>query len=95
LLITRYSSTRVKKGEMLSVGDVQEILAIPLLGIIPESEAVLTASNQGIPITLEPKPSNACKAYKNAVSALLGEKTESPSTIRKILSNIGLIKDLA
>ncbi len=95
LLITRYSPSRVKKGEMLSVSDVQEILAIPLLGIIPESEAILTASNQGIPITLEVKPSNACKAYKNAVSALLGEKVEGPSTIRKILSNIGLIKDLA
>lgn len=95
LLITRYSATRVKKGEMLSVNDVQDILAIPLLGIIPESEAVLNASNQGIPITLENKPSNACKAYRNAVSTLLGEKLEDPSTFRKILLNIGLIKDLA
>ena len=95
LLITRYSATRVKKGEMLSVNDVQDILAIPLLGIIPESEAVLNASNQGIPITLETKPSNACKAYRNAVSTLLGEKPEDPSTFRKILLNIGLIKDLA
>ena len=95
LLITRYSINRVKKGEMLSVKDVQEILSIPLLGIIPESEAVLNASNQGIPVTLEPNPSNAGKAYKNAVSTLLGEEIEKPSTIRKILSNIGLIKDLA
>lgn len=95
LLISRYSASRVKKGEMLSVNDVQDILAIPLLGIIPESEAVLNASNQGIPITLEAKPSNACKAYRNAVSTLLGEKLEDPSTFRKILLNIGLIKDLA
>jgi septum site-determining protein MinD len=95
LLISRYSAARVKKGEMLSVNDVQDILAIPLLGIIPESEAVLNASNQGIPITLEAKPSNACKAYRNAVSTLLGEKLEDPSTFRKILLNIGLIKDLA
>lgn len=95
LLITRYSSARVKKGEMLSVSDVQDILAIPLLGIIPESEAVLNASNQGIPITLETKPSNAGKAYRNAVATLLGEKLEDPSTFRKILLNIGLIKDLA
>lgn len=80
---------------MLSVSDVQDILAIPLLGIIPESEAVLNASNQGIPITLETKPSNAGKAYRNAVATLLGEKLEDPSTFRKILLNIGLIKDLA
>jgi septum site-determining protein MinD len=95
LLITRYSISRVKKGEMLSVADVQEILAIPLLGIIPESSEILNASNQGIPITLDHNPSKAGKAYKNAVSTLLGEKIEKPSTIRKILSNIGLIKDLA
>lgn len=95
LLITRYSNNRVKKGEMLSVSDVQEILSIPLLGIIPESEAVLNASNQGIPVTLEPKTSNAGKAYKAAVANLLGEKAENPSTFRKILLNIGLIKDPA
>ena len=95
LLITRYSNSRVKKGEMLSVDDIQEILSIPLLGIIPESESILNASNQGFPITLEPKPSNAGKAYKHAVSKLLGEKVEEPSTFRKILLNIGLIKDPA
>ncbi len=97
LLITRYSQSRVKKGEMLSVNDVKEILAIPLLGIIPESEAVLTASNQGIPITLEQKPSSACKAYKEAVGNLLGEKTiqNNSSMIRKFLVNIGLVEDMA
>jgi septum site-determining protein MinD len=96
LLISRYSESRVKKGEMLSVADVQEILAIPLLGIIPESEAILNASNQGVPITLETKTSNAGKAYKIATAALLGEKTaKNKSIFRKILSNIGLIEDLA
>lgn len=50
LLLTRYSPERVQKGEMLSVKDIQDILSIPLLGVIPESEAVLTASNQGVPV---------------------------------------------
>lgn len=75
LLVTRYSPARVKKGEMLSLEDVQEILAIPLLGIIPESTAVLNASNQGVPVTLGPV-SDARKAYQEAVGRLLGEGTE-------------------
>jgi septum site-determining protein MinD len=72
LLITRYDPNRVKRGEMLSVEDVQEILAIPLLGVIPESTAVLNASNQGIPVTLGGE-SDARNAYKNAVSTFLNE----------------------
>ena len=47
LLLTRYNPERVTKGEMLGVEDVEEILAIHLLGVIPESQAVLKASNQG------------------------------------------------
>jgi len=73
LLITRYSQNRVQRGEMLSVNDVQEILAIPLLGVIPESTAVLNASNHGIPVTLG-TPSDAKIAYQNAVAMLLGEE---------------------
>ncbi len=73
LLITRYSEARVAKGEMLSIKDVTDILAIPLLGIIPESAAVLTASNRGVPVTLDDKPSDAQQAYDEAVSRLLGE----------------------
>lgn len=72
LLVTRFSQSRVKRGEMLSVEDIQEILAIDLLGIIPESPAVLSASNQGIPITLD-ADSDARRAYRAAVAALLGE----------------------
>lgn len=74
LLITRYTTSRVNRGEMLSAQDVQEILAIPLLGIIPESPAVLNASNHGVPVTLD-SPSAAKKAYQLAVSRLLGENT--------------------
>ena len=73
LLLTRYEPTRVEKGEMLSVEDVQEILAIPLLGVIPESMAVLKASNSGNPVILDDE-SNAGQAYDDAVGRLLGEE---------------------
>lgn len=72
LLLTRYSPERVEKGEMLSVKDVEDILSIPLLGVIPESQAVLAASNQGTPVILE-DDSDAGQAYDDAVRRLLGE----------------------
>lgn len=72
LLLTRYNPERVARGEMLSVEDVQDILAIPLLGVIPESEAVLKASNQGVPVAHD-QESDAGQAYLDSVSRLLGE----------------------
>lgn len=75
LLLTRYSPERVLKGEMLSVKDIQEILSIPLLGVIPESEAVLTASNQGVPIIAN-SSSDAGMAYHDCVARFLGEDIE-------------------
>ena len=53
LLLTRYSPERVAKGEMLAIDDVKEILSIPLLGVIPESESVLRASNTGTPVVFD------------------------------------------
>lgn len=73
LLLTRYSPQRAKMGEMLTVEDVEEILAIPLLGVIPESQAVLTASNSGMPVIMD-KDSDAGQAYDDAVARLLGEE---------------------
>lgn len=73
LLLTRYDPERVQKTEMLSVGDVQEILSIELLGVIPESKSVLTASNAGIPIVLY-KESDAGQAYADVVRRYLGER---------------------
>ncbi len=73
LLVTRYQPDRVTRGEMLSVQDVEEILAIPLLGVIPESEAVLKASNQGVPVIHDQK-SDAGQAYGDAVARFLGEE---------------------
>jgi len=71
--LTRYNPTRVARGEMLSVEDVLDILAIPLLGVIPESEAVLKASNQGVPVTHDTN-SDAGQAYDDAVARYLGEE---------------------
>lgn len=73
LLLTRYHPGRVALGEMLSVSDVEDILAIPLLGVIPESEAVLKASNQGTPVILDTE-SEAGLAYMDAVDRLMGEE---------------------
>ena len=75
LLITRYDAARVERGEMLKVEDVVEILAVPLLGVIPESESVLKASNVGAPVVLDAK-SKAGKAYRDAVARYLGEQLE-------------------
>jgi len=75
LLLTRYDPARVAKGEMMKVEDVLEILSIPLLGIVPESPTVLSASNVGTPVVLS-ENSNAGAAYADAVSRLMGEQTE-------------------
>lgn len=75
LLLTRYDPKRVERGDMLKVEDVLEILAIPLLGIIPESESVLKASNTGQPVILDPT-SKAGLAYADVVGRYLGEQIE-------------------
>ncbi|MEL6266059.1 MAG: septum site-determining protein MinD [Pseudomonadota bacterium] len=75
LLVTRYDEGRVQRGEMMRIADVEEILSIPLLGIVPESPAVLRASNTGQPVIFEDR-SNAAKAYGDAVSRLIGEQLE-------------------
>ena len=75
LLLTRYSLERVKKGEMLSVEDVKEILSIPLLGVIPESETVLKASNTGTPVVFE-QESPGGRAYLDSVARFVGEQRE-------------------
>jgi len=73
LVLTRYNPARVAKGEMLSVDDVKEILAIPLLGIIPESPTVLTSSNSGEPV-IKDSASEAGQAYTDLVARFLGEE---------------------
>lgn len=75
LLITRYDPERVDKGEMLGVEDVKDILAIPVLGVIPESQAVLNASNSGQPVILDDQ-TDASLAYQDAIERLLGEQID-------------------
>ena len=73
LVITRYDPMRVNKGDMLSADDINEILAIPFLGVVPESKSVLAASNAGVPITLT-DDSDAGEAYFDIVDRFLGEE---------------------
>src|SRR6516165_7343211 len=90
LLITRYHSARAARGEMLSIDDVLEILSIPLLGIIPESEEVLRASNVGSPVTLNNPASAPARAYFDAVRRLKGETipVQVPSESRGIFNKL-------
>jgi septum site-determining protein MinD len=97
LLLTRYSEARVKRGEMLAIEDVLEILSIPLLGVIPESPAVLNASNRGIPVTLD-TPSDAQTAYEQAVRRLLGESIPfeaAKNWKRKLLDKLTMFRSPA
>lgn len=74
ILITRYDAARAVRGEMLRIDDVLEILSTPLLGIIPESQAVLRASNLGSPVTMNEPNNAAAKAYVDAARRLQGEE---------------------
>ncbi len=73
LLLTRYDAGRAGRGEMLNVDDVLEILSIPLIGIVPESEDVLKASNVGSPVILHNATSAPARAYAEAAQRLCGE----------------------
>jgi len=73
LLITRYNPARVDQGQMLSLEDIQDILRIKLIGVIPESEAVLQASNQGVP-AVHMKGSDVSEAYKDVIDRFLGQE---------------------
>ncbi len=72
LIITRYDPSRVNRGDMLSAEDIQEVLAIPFLGVVPESKSVLIASNAGVPITLC-EENDAGEAYFDIVDRFLGQ----------------------
>ena len=73
LLLTRYSPVRVEKGDMLSIADVQEILGLDVVGVIPEAPEVLQSSNAGVPVILD-DTSPAGQAYTDAVARILGEE---------------------
>ena len=73
LLITRYNPSRVEGGQMLSLEDIKDILRIPLIGVIPESETVLQASNQGVP-AVHLNGTDVSEAYKDVIGRFLGEE---------------------
>ena len=73
LILTRYDPTRADRGDMLKTEDVLEILSIPLLAIIPESQEVLRASNVGCPVTLNNPLCAPARAYADAAKRLKGE----------------------
>ena len=72
LLITRYNPSRVEDGQMLSLEDIQDILRIKLIGVIPESEVVLQQSNQGVP-AIHAKGTDVAEAYQDVIARFLGE----------------------
>ena len=90
LLLTRYDHSRCSRGEMLSVLDVLDILAIPLLGIIPESKDILRASNLGAPVTINNAASAAGRAYRDAARRLNGESVPiaMPDAKKTLLTRI-------
>lgn len=90
LVVTRYSEKRVSSGEMLSLEDIKELLGIPLLGVVPESQSVLNASNAGAPVILNEK-SPAGKEYQEIVSRFLGHAPAYQGPIKK---KKGLLKRL-
>ncbi len=100
LLLTRYSPARVAKGDMLSLSDVNEILSIPLLGVIPESPAVLKASNSGVPV-IHDDESDAGLAYADAINRFLGEQVplrfveEKKSWFKRLLNLTEKEKEMA
>src|SRR3954451_11338132 len=90
LLISRYDAARASRGEMLSIEDVLEILSIPLLGVVPESEDVLQASNVGCPVTLNNPVCAPARAYYDAAARLRGEDVPMniPSDRRGLLDKL-------
>jgi septum site-determining protein MinD len=83
VLVTRYDAGRAERGEMLSIDDVLEILSVPLLGIIPESQDVLRASNIGSPVTLNEPTNAAARAYADAAKRLQGEEVPMVTPVEK------------
>ncbi len=90
LLVERYDPARVARGEMLGLDDVIDLLAIPLLGVIPESEEVLRASNLGAPVTISNPSGAAARAFADAARRLAGEEVEMiiPSEKKRLFGGL-------
>jgi septum site-determining protein MinD len=94
LIINRIKPTLVRRGEMLSVADVVELLAIDLIGIVPEDQAILIAANRGQPLAFSRNSSLAGQAFHNIARRILGEDVpfltlREPGVLRRIF---GLVR---
>ena len=76
LIVNRIKPQMVEADEMMSVQDVEEILAIPLMGIIPDDEKVIVSTNRGEPLVLTENPSQAGLEFNNIARRLDGEKVD-------------------
>ncbi len=76
LIVNRIRPAMVRANDMMSVHDVQEILAIPLIGVVPDDERVIVSTNRGEPLVLSENPSLAGIAFDNIARRLEGEKVE-------------------
>jgi len=91
LLLNRVREDMVKKGDMMSTDDVLEILAIDLMGVVPDDQSIIVATNKGEPAVTDNK-SLAGQAYRNIVRRIMGE--EVPVMDLKNNGFIGKIKSL-
>jgi len=92
LIINRVKPEMVRRGEMLNTADVLDVLAIDLIGVVPEDDGVITASNQGLPVALNPR-SKAGKAFREIAHRLMGEEIplealESPNGFIRRISRL-------
>jgi septum site-determining protein MinD len=76
LIVNRIRPAMVQANDMMSVQDVQELLAIPIIGVIPDDERVIVSTNRGEPLVLSDIPSLAATAFENIARRLEGETVE-------------------
>ncbi len=94
LIVNRIDPALVRRGDMMSVDDVTEILSIPLIGVVPSDESIVTSTNRGEPAALDPE-SKAGRAFRNIAARLTGEEVpfmpleEPDGAWRRLLRTIG------
>lgn len=75
LIINRIKQDMVKRGDMMTIDDIVDILAVELIGVVPDDEAIVISTNRGEPVVIEEEPLSA-KAYKNICRRIMGEEVE-------------------
>jgi septum site-determining protein MinD len=99
LVVNRVKPEMVKRGDMLSPEDVIDILAIKLIGLVPEDELILVASNRGTPAAMNPEESRAGRAFHNIAKRLMGQDVpfmtmeEETTFVQRLMKALGLKAD--